>query len=543
MKCNRCGKEINDIEMFCDECKKYLKKFSSRREVEELEDLIEENRNLTDLENTKELVNLDELVEEELINQELKKDLEEKTQIFKMEEDQKEEKQDEMEDIFKDEEGYKKNKKKIIIIISIVSVVVIILLSLLIILLTNNKKEDTNEVEIDYKKVINTYGDKITEIVKEYKNEYEDIPTWQFVISKLNYDRYEVECDTHNIYNDGSVYLSSCKVNNKKTKYTYGKEQEEIKEGKKINIYKEDRNGIVSYSNSSNYPLVGTITCKTEECIFIEAFDKYVLIEEEGFNYLYDYTNDSISFGPFKTSSTIDYLIRDNYLYGIYYQEDGKNNIYNPSTGKILKDIKGELLYSNMNVDTTLMYKYNYVILKNKGTNEFVNLKTGNVSYSIKGTLRNVNEDQNKKIVYITSYTSDYNKFKIYNSNGKSLFDGLEYSNFIIGTNNLLVSTNTNFKVYDKDLNKKTNSKTYDQILGLYEDFVVVAKENDLLILSTDETVLATYEDEYTTSYTFDNMSSGWTDNNKTTICLMFENNKTKYYYNVNTKEINIVRI
>ena len=90
MKCNRCGKEINDIEMFCDECKKYLKKFSSRREIEELEYLIEEQKNLTDLENTKELVNLDELVEEELINQELKKDLEEKTQIFKMEENQKE---------------------------------------------------------------------------------------------------------------------------------------------------------------------------------------------------------------------------------------------------------------------------------------------------------------------------------------------------------------------------------------------------------------------------------------------------------------------
>lgn len=542
MKCNRCGKKISDTEMFCDECKKHLKKFSSKNDVEELEELIEEHKNLTDLENTKELVNLDELVEEELVNQELKKDLEEKTQIFKMEETPKEEQNDEMEDIFKEEESPKKNKKKLIVIISIVFIVLIVLLSLLIIFISKNKTEETDEIEIDYKKVINTYGDKIIEIVKEYKNEFQDVPTWQFIISKLNYDRYDVECDIHNIYADGSVYLSSCKVNNKKIKYTYGKEQEEIKEGKKINIYKEEINGNVSYSNSSNYPLVGTITCKTEECIFIEAFDKYVLIEEEGFNYLYDYTNDSISFGPFKTSSTIDYLIRDNYLYGIYYQEDGKNNIYNPSTGKILKDIKGELLYSNMNVDTTLMYKYNYVILKNKGTNEFVNLKTGNVSYSIKGTLRNIKEDQNKKIVYITSYTNNYNKFKIYNSNGKSLFDGQEYSNFIIGTNNLLVSNNTNFRVYDKDLNIKTNSKTYDQILGLFEDFIVAVKENDLLILDIDDKVLATYEDEYTTSYTLDNMSSGWADNNKTTICLMFENNKTKYYYNVNTKETDIIR-
>ena len=287
---------------------------------------------------------------------------------------------------------------------------------------------------------------------------------------------------------------------------------------------------------------MGTITCKTEKCNFVEAFDKYVLIEEEGYNYLYDYTTDSISFGPFRISNSIELLVKDNYLYGIYYQEEGKNNIYNPTTGKVLKDIRGELLNSNMNVDTTLMYKYNYVILKNKEINEFVNLKTGNVSYRIKGTLRTIDEDQNKKIVYITSYTSDYNKFKIYNSNGKSLFDGLEYSNFIIGTNNLLVSTNTNFKVYDKDLNIKTNSKTYNKILGVYEDFIVAVKENDLLILNIDDKALATYENEYSNSYIFNNMESGWTDNTKTTICLMFENNKTKYYYNVNTKETNIIR-
>ena len=38
MKCNRCGKEIEETEIFCDDCKKYLKKFSSRSDVEVLED-------------------------------------------------------------------------------------------------------------------------------------------------------------------------------------------------------------------------------------------------------------------------------------------------------------------------------------------------------------------------------------------------------------------------------------------------------------------------------------------------------------------------
>ena len=64
MKCNRCGKEIDELEIFCDDCKKELKKVSSRSDVEELEESIENQKKLTDLENTKELVNLDKLVEE-----------------------------------------------------------------------------------------------------------------------------------------------------------------------------------------------------------------------------------------------------------------------------------------------------------------------------------------------------------------------------------------------------------------------------------------------------------------------------------------------
>ena len=59
-----------------------------------------------------------------------------------------------------------------------------------------------------------------------------------FPIEELDYDRYEIECSNHNIYSDGSVYLSECKVNDKKIKYVYGEIRDEIKEGKKVNIYK-----------------------------------------------------------------------------------------------------------------------------------------------------------------------------------------------------------------------------------------------------------------------------------------------------------------
>ena len=71
MKCNRCGKEIDELEVFCSDCKKYLKEFSSRTEVRQLEELIIKQKEFEALENTKELVGLDKIVEEELEKKEI----------------------------------------------------------------------------------------------------------------------------------------------------------------------------------------------------------------------------------------------------------------------------------------------------------------------------------------------------------------------------------------------------------------------------------------------------------------------------------------
>lgn len=527
MKCNRCGKEIDQSEIFCTECKKVFRNVSSRTEVKELEDLIENQKKLTDLENTKELVNLDNLVKEELEKEEVKEEIKEESIEEKIKKVEKTPKKDK-----------KKNKKKLIIIISIISIILIIGIIILCIFLGKDKKEE-KKVSIDYQRVINNYGDSVTKIVEEYMETNEDVPTWQYVIENLDYDKYKVNCSTHDIYSDGSIYLSGCKVNNKKIKYTYGKEQEEIKEGKTINIYKQNSNSNIIYS-SNNGSLVGTIICKTEECEYISAYDNYVLIKEENKYYLYDYTNNSINFGPFLLNNENDILVKDNILYGILYKEENINNIYNVQTGKVLKNIKGSLLLQEMSFDPTIMYKYNYVMFVNNNSYNFINLKSGNVSYIIEENISDLIESDN--IVYITAYTNDINKFKIYNSNGKLLFDGKEYSNFIINKN-ILVSNDTNFRVYDKDLKLKTSSKTYDKILGLYEEFVVVTKDSNLTILDINDNVLTTFENAWDNNYI---LYSDLTKKQNNKIYVVVENKKIpsgtkgryiEYYYNLSTKE------
>lgn len=547
MKCNRCGKEIDELEIFCDDCKRHLKNFSSRSDVEELEELIENQKKLTDLENTKELVNLDKLVEEELVKEE---PIEEKTQIFEMNNESKkiipENQNEELSTEFADEEKQdkKKNKKKLIVIVSVILGILVIASIILFIFLGREEKEEESNVVIDYEKVINSYGDSVIDVVKDYISKNEDIPTWQYVIENVEYDRYEIECLNHIIYTDGNVYLSECKVNDKTTKYTYGEEQEEIKEGKSITIYKEDYDGYSVYYGEStkNSVETGTVTCKTEECSYISAFNQFVLISEESEYYLYDYTNNSINFGPFLLDNEYDVLVYNNELYGILYKEKNQNNIYNVKTGKILKNIKGYLLPGDMGLDPTITYKYNYAILVDNNKNNFVNLKTGNVSYTIKENIIEFIENKSKKIVYIITNT-DNNKYKIYNSTGKTLFDGKEYSQYILDSNNL-VSTETNFKVYDSDLKLKTESKIYDQILGLYKDFVVAVKDNDLIILSIEDEVYTTFEDIWDKNNNIFHYNLSKKDNDR--ITLIVENKKipygtqgncVEYYYTISTSE------
>ena len=547
MKCKNCGKDIEEYEMFCDKCRKELKDASSKKDVNELENLIKENQKMNELENTKELEDLSTLVSEAIEN-----DIKEQNTKEEFENDKLEN---------KEEISQKNNHKKKKLIIIIISIVAIIILGLILVLLFLNNKDDEDKQEniIDYENVINEYGKHAEKTVMDYLNENTEIPTWQQVSELIVYKSYEVVCDTHNIYSDGSIYLNNCKVNGKKTNYSYGEEKEEIKEGKKIEVYKLSYDGgYSSYSNTSQNDsnLVGFITCKTDNCEFVSAYDQYVLIQEEKAYYIYNYENNSLEFGPFNLDNEYSYLnnllVHNNTLYGVYYNVDGKNNIYNIKTGKTLKDLKGTLVSSSIGYDASIIYKYNYAILINNNGNNFINLNTGNISYTIKENLGMITEDAKNNIVYITVYTNDYNKFKIYNSNGKLLFDGKEFSKFKITDGNLIVANEKNYKVYDSNLNLKLSSKNYDEILGLYDDFIVVLDNNHLEILDLNDKILATFEEEWDKdNFYFHSMISGWyTDNGKYGIYLVVENKDIpygtkgsgmEYYYIPTTKETGVI--
>lgn len=526
MKCKKCGLQIEEDRTFCEFCESQLNESSSKSKVKELEFLIKKQNN--DLENTKELFDLDKLVKEEI-----------KDSNFQLEENRMD----------RYTKRSKKNKK--ILIVVLISIILVSLIGVILFFILNKKEPIENDIplSIDYEKVINEYGDIVYNIINDYNDTFSVYPDWEYIEKEIKYDKYNVSCSIHNIYDDGTIYLDSCTVDSKKIKYSYGSIKEEI--SKKINIYSLEQNDYILYLEEAEKDslLVGTITCKTEECEYISAYDKYAIIKEDEY-YIYDYTNDTLIFGPFKLNEK-EILHHENTLYGVIYEENNKFNIYNVKKDKILKNIKGDLLEGNMNLIPSMFYKYNYVILKNKGIYNFVNLNTGNISYSIEENISNFIENKDKKIIYITTYIDDPTNFKIMNSNGKLLFNGESYSKFILNEDSILVGNKNKFKIYDYDLKLKITSKTYDDLIAIYKDYVVVVEDSNLKIVDFKDKEIVKFDYELKDNHKFDNMLSGIVEeDNKKGIYLIFENSDiplnesghiVQFYYIFDTKESNVV--
>ena len=96
---------------------------------------------------------------------------------------------------------------------------------------------------------------------------------------------------------------------------------------------------------------------------------------------------------------------------------------------------------------------------------------------------------------------------------------------------------------YDKDLKVQVNSNTYDKVLGLYQGFVVVVKDNNLIILNIDDEEYVKFENvwnettnifHYDLTRKYDNKISVIIENKtvpKGTIGRFIE-----YYYDVKTE-------
>lgn len=488
MRCKSCGKEIAKYEIFCEDCKERMKTTSSREELKELERLIEENKNNEDLQMTKELPSIENI--ESVIEEKTSVDV---SELYNTENTNELETREER----NQDKKISEQKKILIIIVSIIAFLVIVILVIVIMNINSKKKKDI--VEIDYNSVINEYGKEVISAVKEYNKKQNKIPKWDDIKDNIKYTKYLVACSTHDIYEDMTVYLANCKVNEEKTSYTYGKEQkEEDKEKIQLTIYKND-----NAFNTEDGEKIGTITCSSsDDCKQYKIFDDYIITNEKDENYIYNYKTDTLVFGPFKLEETMN---DGNKLYGLLVNTDNTSKIYSLVSNKLLKEVSGTLETEKVN-ENSVLYKYGYALFALENKYNFVNLRTGNVSYSIDGTSIEILNETSNLLYFI--YTDLDNKYKVINSNGKNLFDE-SYGTFKIENDNFVFLDTDKFAIYDKNLNLKSSSKSYDKVLQITDTYIVVLNKKNLEVIDREGKSIVKFSDEFKSDYELDIKNSG----------------------------------
>ena len=250
MKNDNIDKIDEQIKSIKEAGKKIKKKEPAKKEIE-IEEKIEES-DTKKIDTIEEIDDNEEKIEEAESIEEIKE-----TETKSIELPQQEEQ-------IEVKETKKKSKKiplPIIIAISAVLVIFIIILCLLLPHGSGNKSKKSSQDKTEtltkskQKKIINGYGDALKGIIAVYFEKQNVLLQYEDATKLIKYD-YEVECSTHEIYEDGAVYLAKCSINGKKTSYTYGEKQEKKEEPKisddSIKVYVNKKTKKVLLKEPSN---------------------------------------------------------------------------------------------------------------------------------------------------------------------------------------------------------------------------------------------------------------------------------------------------
>lgn len=120
--------------------------------------------------------------------------------------------------------------KNIEFITNVVSILIFFALFMLLLKFTFNGNEDNIPKSyhsypqlsiVEYKNIVNEYGDKATLLVKDYMLSNNSIPKFDDIASDIIMDDYHVSCRNRIVNSDGSIYLSDCFIRGYYGNYDY----------------------------------------------------------------------------------------------------------------------------------------------------------------------------------------------------------------------------------------------------------------------------------------------------------------------------------
>lgn len=244
-----------------------------------------------------------------------------------------------------------KNKKKKKIIITVILLIIALLIIVVVIWLLFFNKKESREVDKEEKlskaeqqEIIDNYGEAIEGIIAVYYDKQKVLLEYDHAIKLVDFSE-SVVCKTHEIYEDGLVYLDKCTINDEKTKCSYGEKQEPKEEPE------EAKGAIKVYVNKSSKEAILT------EPKVVDNYDVY-------------------SFNIEGAYSELTLLRTRNNPYIFYYDQDYNVQMINFKTNE--KALKGINYDAILPIKDGNNFETNFVAVKKNDKWGIYNLNTGN---------------------------------------------------------------------------------------------------------------------------------------------------------------------
>ncbi len=335
-------------------------------------------------------------------------------------------------------------KSKIIPILIICGIVVVILIIVLLILLkprATNTSNDTNKTltKNEQKQVINKYGDALKGVIAVYYEKQNVLLEYDDAIKLIDYE-YDVSCKTHEIYEDGSIYLSKCSIDNKATTYSYGEKQEKKEEPKisddAIKVYVSKKNNkatLIEPKELDDYDLYAfEIDGAYSDLTLLSDSSEYIFYSDSEYNiHMINYkTNkkvmDSLTYQsvlPIKVGDMYDtkyVAIKINNKWGIYNITNNERVVshkYDSVTPLLSMGVSGPALYVST-LDDGIVAVVNYT------NDENIPAELGVINYK---TGKEIIKQEYKSMLKSGTYlwaTDFYGEGHIFDYNGTEYLDG-----------------------------------------------------------------------------------------------------------------------
>ncbi|MBR2678328.1 MAG: hypothetical protein IKE63_02815 [Bacilli bacterium] len=408
---------------------------------------------------------IDDTIVEEKDEEEQKKE----TRVSRLEESEEKktrvERLEEQENLEEEPKEKMSKKKKIIIICSIVGTFLLIVIILFLVLHKNKNIETDVEEKLsssEQKEIIEDYGNELKKVIAGYYAQQKVLLKYDDAIRLVDFD-YDVVCSEHEIYDNREVYLNKCTINKTKTRYSYGKKQEEV-------VPEQDDGKIKVYVNK-----------ETNKATFKEPDnkDKYDIY---GFSIAGDYSDLNLLN---ESSDYVYYLDKSYSVHMINYKTDTK--ALNP------------LNYTNiLPIENEGELDSSYVAVEMNGLWGIYNLATRERVVNHEYKMIDPRDGSTKKI---DVKTIDLDAVKVFDGESFGIINyktGKEIIpviyNAISRSGDYLLTTDKNNNAHILDFNNKEYLKNYDKVYGIVDGkYALIKDEKSIKMVKPDGKELFDY--------------------------------------------------